>query len=223
MSFRDDYFRRLLERLDPPAEQREAAGESDHVPDTVDHLDRAVALKYRERSEVLSLGASAQSSTTPNSPNNQWLRLRTRLGRRLQASGLSCDIVLFLLRSLLVGIDDLDVPPRHRPHPADLLAGLLRQERVARMVPESAIAESWRVLFELRWERDQFASAENALFHALEIAGRPEDLLRRGLAFYDDLVERPPDVLRRGGLSAREADRARWEIVEYLAETTTVD
>lgn len=216
MSFRDDYFRRLLERLNPPVEEREAQGDADHVPDTVDHIDRAVALKYRQRSDVLSLAPNS----SPSGPREEWLRLRTQLGRRLQASGLADDVVLFLLRSLLVGLEDLDAPPGQRPSPATLLAGLLRQERVGRMIPEEAVAESWRVLFELRWERDDFANAENALFHALNLADQPESLLRRGLEFYDDLVDRSDDQLRRGGLTRAEADRARWELVAHLADTT---
>jgi hypothetical protein len=216
MSFRDDYFRRLLERLNPPVEEREAQGDADRLPDTIDHLDRAVALKYRDRSGVLSLSPT----TTGDGPDDQWLRLRTQLGRRLQASGLHEDIVLFLLRSLLVGLEDLDAPPHQRPGPASLLAGLLRQERVGRMIPEEAVAEAWRVLFELQWERESFANAENALFHALNLADAPESLLRRGLDFYDDLVDRPPEDLRRGGLTHAEADHARWELVKHLADTT---
>ncbi|MFB6375963.1 MAG: DUF6483 family protein, partial [Bradymonadaceae bacterium] len=77
-----------------------------------------------------------------------------------------------------------------------LLADLLRQERIAHVLDRSELAEAWRVLFELEADRDHYSFAEDYLFHAVDLAPAPAALIQRGLDFYERLLELPdPELL----------------------------
>jgi hypothetical protein len=78
------------------------------------------------------------------------------------------------------------------------------------------VGKGWRVIFEVESKRRRFDRAEDALFHALSLLNNDEALLRRGLDFYQQLLDLPARKLRRGGLSRKEADRAKWELLERL-------
>jgi hypothetical protein len=218
MSFRDDYFRRILERIEQTVEERADQSERGRTPDSLDRVDAELVEHYRERPDALrtTIDEAALELEGGAAGAEDMFSLKTGLLLDLRRSGLSESTVLFLARSLLVGVERVLERRSHLPALPNLLADILRQQRIARALSPLEVAEAWRVLFEVEAERENFANAEDALFHAIELADDPEALIRRGLDFYEDLTSRSDHRLRRGGLDADEVDRARWELVERL-------
>jgi len=220
VSFDDDYFRRLLERLSSSGEERivEERHEEDRR-DTLQSVDRALAEKHRFYPERLNstLDEQVVDAEAPLGENlDELFVTRTTVCRRLQRSDLDEEVVFFLIRSIYVGTLRLLQRGRDPAPPAQLLADLLRQERIAHVLDRTELTEAWRALFELEADRDDHSFAEDYLFHAVRLAERPAALIQRGLDFYERLLEKPDPDIERGGLTRKEAERARWELLEWV-------
>jgi hypothetical protein len=215
--FRDDYFRRILEELEASAEERIAEDRRGDQADTLERLDRALAEVHRTQPELLqmTLDGAALSDPRPLSDRlDELYAIRTALCRRLEASRLEESTVLILIRGVYVGTEE-QRSRRHRPdRPIDLLARILRQERVAHLLSSPQLVEAWRVLFELEADRGNWAHAEDYLFHAVRLSGADRGLVERGIDFYQQLLDRPDADIEKGGLTRQEADRARWDLLE---------
>lgn len=219
MAFREDYFRRIIEQIEETAEERVAEQRRGDQADTLEHVDVALAERHRPHPERLRLTLDPERLEDLERLKQNLDELyvvRTTLCRRLQTSKLERETVLFLMRSVLVGTERLIQRNRPPGPPAQLLADILRQERISRMLEALQMAECWRVLFELESDRDNYAFAEDYLFHAVRLAPDPEALIHRGLDFYGNLLELPDRRLEKGGLPRPEAKRARWELLEKL-------
>lgn len=219
MSFQDDYFRRILEGVEETREQKAAHERAGQAPDTIDRIDARLAEYHRHEPGRLATTVAPQLIEEADALAgrlDELFVMRTSVVVELQKSPLSDDRVLFLARSLLVGtarmIDNRERPPS----PTGLLARVLRQERVARLLSPREVAHAWQVVFEIEADRGRYDRAEDALFHAIELRDNPCGLIRDGIDFYKTLEDAPDDRLRAGGLSAREVDRAKWELLEKL-------
>ena len=219
MSFHDDYFRRLLEELADTGKERvvdERRGED--RKDTLRNVDRELAERHRFHPERLrsTLDDAIVDGEEPVADNlDQLFEMRTALCRQLERSALDEEVVFFLIRSVYVGTLRTIQRGRTPSPPTQLLADLLRQERIAHVLDRSELAEAWRALFELEADRDHFSFAEDYLFHAVRTAPYAEDLVQRGLDFYERILALPDEQLERGGLDRAEAERARWELLEW--------
>lgn len=222
MSFHDDYFRRLLEELSESGKERVVEERHyDDRRDTLRTVDQALADKHRFHPERLNstLDRAIVEAEDPLSENlDDLFEMRTTVCRRLERSDLDEEVVFFLIRSVYVGTQRLLQRGRTPSPPAQLMAELLRQERIAHVLDRVELAEAWRVLFELEADRDHYSFAEDYLFHAVRLAPQPDALIQRGLDFYERLLELPDDRLEAGDLTRREAERARWELLEKLGE-----
>ncbi len=218
MPFRKDYFRNILERIEETAEERAEEGTGGRAPDSIERIDHELVDYYRERPEALRTTLDEDILDPRNGFDaiGDMFSLRTGLILELRESGLDDATVLFLARSLLVGVERVLEDRTRLPALPNLLADILRQERITHALSLSEVGEAWRILFEIEREREHFANAEDALFHALELAEAPEELIRRGLDFYNELMDYTDAQLHRGGLEREEVDRARWELVERL-------
>lgn len=219
MAFREDYFRRILEQIEESAEEQIAERRGGDEADTLERIDAALAERHRPHPERLHLTLDVSLVDAPESLRDrldELYILRTTVCRRLEASTLDEETILFLMRSLLVGTERLIRERRAPGPPAQMLADILRQERIGRLLGTADIAEAWRVLFELEAERENFDYAEDYLFHAVRIAPRSEQLIERGLDFYSELLNRSDSCLEDGGLPRGEVERARWELLEML-------
>lgn len=219
MNFHDDYFQRILEGIEETREEQIAEDRSARAPDTIERVDVRLADIHRETPGLLrsTLDSEVLSGTEPIKEQlDELFVTRTALVVDLEKSRLPGERVLFLARSLLVGTASILEDGEWPPPPSRMLGRLLTQERIARIMNRREVGETWRVLFELHADSNRWDHAEDALFHALELLDDPEFLIRRGLDYYARLDELGEDRLRRGGLSADEVDRARWELLERL-------
>lgn len=217
-NFDDDYFRQLLERMEVvEGEQLERAFEEHE--DTLEHVDRAIARRMRPEPELLRLTPDRDVLATADSLKDRLddlYELRTELCRRLERADLDKQTVLLLMRSILAGIQH-DIAHYHEPsRPARYLADLLRQERIGRLLDASEIVEAWRVLFELQIDRGEWALAEDYIFHAVELADDPDDLVDRGVDVFQELLSLSDEKLEKGRLTRSEVERARWDLLEMV-------
>jgi hypothetical protein len=215
----NDYFRRLVEQTEQTPEERRAQEEGATAPDTLARVDFRLADYHRDRPSVLRStvnGDVLEATDDVAERLDDLLVVRTELMVELEKADLHQRTVLFLARSLLVGTQHFLDEGREPPAPSRLLADVLRQERIARVMTPGEVGKGWRVIFEVESKRRRFDRAEDALFHALSLLNNDEALLRRGLDFYQQLLDLPARKLRRGGLSRKEADRAKWELLERL-------
>lgn len=218
MPFRNDYFRRILEEIEETAEQRVAEQRRGDEADTLERIDTTLAEYHRPEPQRLRLTLDVPLLRADDLAErlDELYVVRTDLCRRLESSGLEEEIVLYLVRSVLVGTERMLQEYREPSAPAELLASILRQERIGQLLSPRQVAEAWRVLFELEADRGHLALAEDYLFHAVRLADRPESLIHRGLDFYGRILDWPDAKLERHGLPRREAENARWELLELL-------
>lgn len=215
----NDYFRQLVERTEQTPEERRAQEDGATAPDTLARVDFRLADYHRDRPTVLrsTINGDVLDNTGDIADDlNDLLVVRTEVMVELEKTDLHRRTVLFLARSLLVGTQHYLDERREPPIPSRLLADVLKQERIARVMTPVEVGRSWRVIFGVESKRRRFDRAEDALFHALSLLEDNDALLERGLDFYQHLLELPKRKVRRGGLSRKEADRARWELLERL-------
>lgn len=101
---------------------------------------------------------------------------------------------------------------RSQEDATDLMRRILRSERILSVLGAEQMAETWRDIFEHEARSQHHALAEDALFHAIDLSDQPTDHIRRGLRYYDKLLELPDEVLQEGGLTRTEAQNARQEL-----------
>ena len=80
----------------------------------------------------------------------------------------------------------------------------------------SEVADCYEMLFEYYAKLQLYDRAEDMLFHALDLRGEAESLLRRALRFYDDLAAKDTRHLQKRGLPRHEVNASRREILERL-------
>jgi hypothetical protein len=94
----------------------------------------------------------------------------------------------------------------------DLMRELLRADRIATVLDAEEMAETWRDIFELEGRHQRYAQAEDALFHAIDLADDPTDHVKRGIRFYQTLLKLPDEVLEEGDLPRVEVEEALDEL-----------
>lgn len=218
MPFRNDYFRRILEEIEETAEERTAEQRRGDEADTLERVDTTLAEYHRPDPQRLRLSLDPETLRADDLSEqlDDLYEVRTDLCRRLQASEIDRGTVLYLMRSVLVGTQRRIHQNREPRAPAELLAEILRQQRIGRVLDPYEVAEAWRVLFELEADRGHVALAEDYLFHAVRLTEDPEPLIHRGLDFYAEILDWSDAKLTRRGLPRDEARQARWELLELL-------
>jgi hypothetical protein len=94
----------------------------------------------------------------------------------------------------------------------DLMRELLRDDRITTVLDADEMAETWRDIFEHEARHQRYAPAEDALFHAIDLADDPTDHVRRGTRFYETLLKLPDEVLDEGDLPRVEVQEALQEL-----------
>ena len=99
---------------------------------------------------------------------------------------------------------------------ANHLHQLMTRDFAPRAFRNQEVADNYELLFDYYAEHHLFDRAEDMLFHALDLREDPRDLLQRGLAFYDELLEMKTRYLQTRGLPRHEVNAARRELQERL-------
>jgi hypothetical protein len=94
----------------------------------------------------------------------------------------------------------------------DLMRKLLRARRITSVLDGDQMAETWRDIFEIEARRQHYAHAEDALFHAIDLADDSSDHVKRGMRFYETLLKLPDEVLEEGDLPRIEVQEALQEL-----------
>ena len=199
----------------------------DSVPgDDHDHEDHALALAIVDRALADALRTSPDLLVLMDPTDIEPLdpRLKAKAGR-----------ILFVRAQLLYELEQDDFAA----HSARLACQAFREtlsfhfededryvanhlhQLMQRDVTEVAfrpdeVADSYEQLFDYYAGRELLDRAEDMLFHAIALRDDPIPLLRRGLAFYDDLQTRDTRYLQKKGLPRYEVNQARRELLAEL-------
>ncbi len=218
MVIRADSIMQMVRKLAGTYQELVAEGHPDKRAN-LEQLDRALGDAFRARPETLHMqvdNAIGDIDERIAAEAGRLFVVRTRLADELGHADLSEKSLEFALRSLLEGartsFHDVDGDGEAQKTPLDLLRELLRTDRAAEVMAPDEIAEAWRAAFRIEADRQHFPEAEDALFHALELADAPTDLLDEGLEWYERLRQLPDDVLERRGLPRPEVDSAIDEL-----------
>jgi hypothetical protein len=192
---------------------------SEGAPDkraTLEQIDQALGDAFRARPETLHMEVDQRIENLDDRLAAEVGRLfvvRAEVAEKLGHADLSDKSLELALRGLLEGAqssfhggDDEDETP------IDLLRDLVRSDQAAEVMSADELAEVWAVAFRIEADRQHFPEAENALFHALEVADEPDALADEGLEWLDRLLELPDEVLEERGLPRDEVQAAIEEL-----------
>lgn len=210
----------LVEKMAETTEEITAAG-TQNPSKSLQQIENALAEAFRARPETLQLQIDHHIDDLDerlSAEVGRLMVLRTDVAAKLDDSNLSERSRRFAYRSLLEGAEvsfygaqgtDLEQTP------VGMLRDLLREEETADVLSREEMAEAWRAIFEIERERQHFPKAEDALFHAVDLAADPSDVIRAGLRFYERLSKLPDELLERRGLPREEVESGRAELESY--------
>ncbi|QDG50937.1 hypothetical protein FIV42_09385 [Persicimonas caeni] len=212
MAIRQDFILRMIEQLAEAFGRIFAGDKVDDEQKALFEIEGALAKTFRTRRELLFM--NPEDNIEEFDP-----RLSAEVGRmflehaRLSASqGQSSASE----RSYALGIKCLrnaigeDLSHSDQTS-TDLMRELLRSQRITTVLSADDMAETWRDIFEEEARLQHYPAAEDALFHAIDLADDPADHVRRGIRFFENLLKLPDEVLD-------EADLPRVEVEEALDE-----
>lgn len=216
MGIKQDVIMQMVEKMADTFQEVEAAGMED-PREGLQSIDEALTEAFRARPETLHMQLRDGLDEVDGriaAEAGRLLVLRNRLAEQLKNAGLAEKSLHFAFRGLLEGarmpLQGQDLIA------ADVLADLLRQERTARVIPPDDMARAWRTLFEIEADRQRFPTAEDYLFHAIDLSEDPTPIIRKGLRFFEKVEQLPDDILERRGLPRDEVEAAIDELRELL-------
>lgn len=215
MPIRQDLILRMIEKLGE-AFQRITQGSAEDEPErAIFEIEQALAETFRTRRELLFL-------QPPTDLDDEDPRLLAHVGRLYTlhadlAAELGRPTVDEALGRAATSYEQALVLRADSVEGFDLgesVLAFVRRPDVARLIGRARLAAMWRDLFEYERRNQRYARAEDALFSALGLAEGAErdELVRRGLRFYDALDQMPDDQIAAGGLTRAEVDEAREEL-----------
>jgi hypothetical protein len=213
MAIRQDFILRMIEQL-AAAFGRIFAG--DRVEDesrAIYELEGVLADVFRTRRELLFMSPEdniEQFDSRLAAEVGRMLlehsRLSTSQGRP-EAAQRSFELAIQCLRG---GIgEELSHTDKTS---TDLMRELLRADKTATVLDAEQMSETWRDIFELEARRQHYAQAEDALFHAIDLADDPTDHVKRGIRFYETLLKLSDEMLEEGDLPRVEVEEALQEL-----------
>ena len=215
MAIRRDSIMQMVRKIAQTYEEIVAEGQPDKRA-TLEQIDQALAEAFRSRPETLHLQVDHGIDDIDErlaAEVGRMFVLRANVAEELGNAELSETSFEFAVRSLLEAaelsfhgaVDDDETP-------LDLLRDLVRSDEAAEVMTPDEIAEIWRIAFRIEADRQHFTDAEDALFHALDLADAPDPIVREGIDFYERLLELPDEVLERRDLPREEVESALDEL-----------
>ncbi|MFP4597275.1 MAG: DUF6483 family protein [Persicimonas sp.] len=215
MAIRQSFILGMINKLSDTFGRIFVGGSVEDEESTLYEIEGALAEVFRTRRELLFL--QPEQMIEEFDP-----RLLAEIGRlflkhsELSASqGLPQDAQRSFALAVQCLRDGLGEPLSHTEGDSnDLMRELLRSDKTLSVMTPAEMADTWRDIFEIEARRQNYALAENALFHAIDLADAPEDHVRRGMRFYEVLLKLLDEVLEEGGLGRDEAEMALAELRE---------
>lgn len=219
MAIRQDLIMKMIEQL-AETFQRIFAGDSHQDPERqLIELEGALAKIFRTRRELLFMQPMQMIEEFDGRLNAEvgrafveHARLNEKLGRP-ELADRSWELAIEALRRG-VGVD-LQTSSENSN---DVLRGMMRGEVGGRFLTPSEMADLWRDIFETESAAQRFDLAEDALFHAIDLADDPTDHVLRGIRHYRSLRQFSEEKLDEAGLPIDEVE-ATLDELERLAES----
>ncbi|MGM0554813.1 MAG: DUF6483 family protein [Myxococcota bacterium] len=213
MAIRQDLIMKMIEQL-AETFQRIFAGDSHEDPErAIIELETALAEVFRTRRELLFMKPMQMIEEFDGRLNAEvghvfveHARLSQELGRHQHARR-SYRLAIEALRRG-VGVD-LQTSEKNAN---DVLRQLLRGDVGPRFLSTEEMADLWREIFETEAAAQRFDLAEDALFHAIDLAADPQDHIARGIRHYQTLKEFDEQQLEDAGLPIAEVDATLAEL-----------
>lgn len=217
MAIRQDFILRMIEQL-AEAFGRIFAGDTvDDEQRALFEIEGALAKTFRTRRELLFM--HPEDNIEEFDP-----RLSAEVGRmfleharlsdsqgRPSASDRSFELGIQCLRNAIgEELSHSDMTS------TDLMRELLRSERITTVLGADDMAETWRDIFEEEARLQHYPAAEDALFHAIDLAPNPTDHVRRGIRFFENLLKLPDEVLDESDLPRVEVEEALEELRDQI-------
>jgi hypothetical protein len=213
MAIRQDLIMKMIEQL-AETFQRIFAGDSHEDPErALIEIETALAEVFRTRRELLFMKPMQMIEEFDGRLNAEvgrvfveHARLHAERGRRHQADR-SYELGIEALRRG-VGVD-LQTCDQNAN---DVLRELMRGDVGPRFLSTEEMADLWREVFETEAAAQRLDLAEDALFHAIDLADNPDDHIARGIRHYKTLRQFSDEQLERAGLPRDEVDDTLAEL-----------
>ena len=219
MAIRQDLILKMIEQL-AETFQRIFAGDKDSEPErAIFELEGALAKVFRTRRELLFMRPMEMIEEFDGRLNAEVGRLFVEHARLSEELGRGQDVkrsyhlaIEALRRGVGVDLQTTD------ENSNDVLRELLRSQVGPAYLDRSEMCDLWRDIFETEAAAQRFDLAEDALFHAIDLAEDPADHVARGIRHYDTLQQFSNEQLRACGLPA---DEVRATLAELRAMRST--
>jgi len=213
MAIQQDFLMRVIEKL-AAAFFRIIAGKVDDEPaEAIREIENALAEALNTRRETLYAQPpdlfddfDARLAAQVGRMFALHATLSARLGRKRDMERSLRMAIAALRKGLVTDVDEAG------PIAADTLDELLEGE-LPLPLDEAEVGGLFRDLFEYNVALRRWADAEDHLFHALRFSDDADALRRRGIRFYDMLLELDDEDLDEGGLPRDEVVEAREDLM----------
>lgn len=213
MAIRQDLIMKMIEQL-AETFQRIFAGDSHEDPEReIIELEAALAEVFRTRRELLFMKPMQMIEEFDGRLNAEvgrvfveHARLHQELGRPEQADRSWHLAIEALRRGVGVDLHTSD------ENANDVLREILRSEIGPRFLDTKEMVDLWREIFETAAAAQRFDRAEDALFHAIDLADDPTDHIRRGIRHYKTLRQFSEELLEDAGLPIDEVEETLAEL-----------
>lgn len=213
MAIRQDMILKMIQQL-AETFQRIFAADSARDPErAVIDLEGALAQVFRTRRELLFMQPMQMIREFDGRLNAEigrvfveHARLNEQLGRQDEAHRSYHLAIEALRRGVGVDLQTSD------QNANDVLRELLRGPIALRFLSAEEIADLWREIFETEAAAQRLDQAEDALFHAIDLADNPHEHILRGVRHYRTLRQFSDEQLEDFGLPRDEVDATLEEL-----------